>query len=58
MHPWIDEQFCFVDVHMDLDRDMADFLGPEASILYSQGFSTIPCTISAFANHGDIIVAE
>ncbi|KAH8983453.1 serine palmitoyltransferase [Lactarius akahatsu] len=46
------------DVHMDLERDIADFLGTEASILYSQGFSTIPCVISAFAKRGDIIVAD
>src|ERR1700733_3168566 len=43
---------------MDLERDIADFLGIEASILYSQGFSTIPCVISAFAKRGDIIVAD
>jgi serine palmitoyltransferase len=43
---------------MDLERDIADFLGTEASILYSQGFSTIPCVISAFAKRGDIIVAD
>ena len=35
---------------MDLERDIADFLGTEASILYSQGFSTI--------KRGDIIVAD
>ena len=55
---WIDERFRFVDVHMDLERDIADFLGTEASILYSQGFSIIPCVISAFAKRGDIIVAN
>ena len=43
---------------MDLERDIADFLGTEASILYSQGFSTIPCVISAFAKRGDFIVAD
>jgi serine palmitoyltransferase len=53
-----DEQLRFVDVHMDLERDIADFLGTEASILYSQGFSTIPCVISSFAKRGDIIVAD
>ncbi|KAH9165709.1 serine palmitoyltransferase [Lactarius sanguifluus] len=47
-----------IDVHMDLERDIAGFLGTEASILYSQGFSTIPCVISAFAKRGDIIVAD
>ncbi len=43
---------------MDLERDIADFLGTEASILYPQDFSTIPCVISTFAKRGDIIVAD
>jgi serine palmitoyltransferase len=43
---------------MDPERDIADFLGTEVSILYSQGFSTIPCVISAFAKRGDITVAD
>ncbi|KAH9015326.1 hypothetical protein EDB85DRAFT_2280334 [Lactarius pseudohatsudake] len=36
---------------------IADLLSTEASILYSQGFSTIPCMIPTFAKCGDIIVA-
>ena len=55
MAPWIDERFRFADVHMDLERDIADFLCTEASILYSQGSSTIPCVISVFAKRGDIV---
>ncbi|KAH9009366.1 serine palmitoyltransferase [Lactarius deliciosus] len=47
-----------IDVHTNLERDIADFLGTEASNLYFQGFSTIPCVISAFAKRGDIIVAD
>ncbi|KAG6855084.1 hypothetical protein C0991_006013 [Blastosporella zonata] len=47
-----------VDVHMELERDIADFLGTEASILYSQGFSTISSVIPAFCKRGDIIVAD
>ncbi|KAH9018643.1 serine palmitoyltransferase [Lactarius pseudohatsudake] len=47
-----------IDVHMDLERDIADFLSTEASILYSQGFLTIPSVIPAFAKRGDIIVAD
>jgi serine palmitoyltransferase len=43
---------------MDLERDIADFLGTEASILYSQAFATISSVISAFAKRGDIIVAD
>jgi serine palmitoyltransferase len=45
-------------VHMDLENDIADFLGTEAAILYSQGFSTISSVIPAFCKRGDIIVAD
>ncbi|KAH7926924.1 PLP-dependent transferase [Leucogyrophana mollusca] len=47
-----------IDVHLDLERDIAEFLGTEASILYSQGFSTISSVIPAFCKRGDIIVAD
>lgn len=47
-----------IDVHLDLERDIADFLGTESSILYSQGFSTISSVIPAFCKRGDIIVAD
>lgn len=47
-----------LDVHMNLEHDIAEFLGTEASIIYSQGFSTIPSVIPAFCKRGDIIVAD
>ncbi|KAF8816700.1 serine palmitoyltransferase [Phlegmacium glaucopus] len=47
-----------LDVHMDLENDIADFLGAESAILYSQGFSTISSVIPAFCKRGDIIVAD
>ncbi|KAF7330927.1 Serine palmitoyltransferase 1 [Mycena venus] len=47
-----------LDVHMQLERDLADFLGAEAAIIYSQGFSTISSVIPAFCKRGDIIVAD
>ncbi|KAK7061211.1 serine palmitoyltransferase 1 [Favolaschia claudopus] len=47
-----------LDVHMQLERDIADFLGTEAAIIYSQGFSTISSVIPAFCKRGDIIVAD
>ncbi|KAI0089431.1 serine palmitoyltransferase [Irpex rosettiformis] len=46
------------DVHMKLEEDIADFLGTEAAIIYSQGFSTISSVIPAFCKRGDIIVAD
>lgn len=48
----------FSDVHLALERDIADFLGTEAAILYSQNFSTISSVIPAFSKRGDIIVAD
>ncbi|KAG9020511.1 serine palmitoyltransferase component, partial [Tulasnella sp. JGI-2019a] len=47
-----------IDVHMDLERNIASFLGAETCIIYSQGFSTIPAVIAAFGKRGDIIVAD
>ncbi|KAG7445269.1 serine palmitoyltransferase [Guyanagaster necrorhizus] len=46
------------DAHLALERDIADFLGTETAILYSQGFSTITSVIPAFCKRGDIIVAD
>ena len=56
--PYSHELFCSADVHMDLERDIVDFLGTETSILYSQGLSAIPCVTPAFAKRGDISVAD
>lgn len=47
-----------IDVHMNLEKDIADFLGTESSILYSQDFATISSVIPAFCKRGDIIVAD
>ncbi|WFD34988.1 serine C-palmitoyltransferase [Malassezia cuniculi] len=46
------------DMHMRLEREIANFLGMENSIVYSQGFSTISGVIPAFCKRGDIIVAD
>lgn len=46
------------DVHIQLEHDIADFLGTEAAILYSQAFSTVSSVIPAFCKRGDIIVAD
>ncbi|KAJ3330855.1 serine palmitoyltransferase component [Gonapodya sp. JEL0774] len=47
-----------LDVHMKLEQALADFIGAERGIIYSQGFSTISSAIPAFAKRGDIIVAD
>ena len=43
---------------MDLERNIASFLGTEAAIIYSQAFATISSVIPAFCKRGDIIVAD
>jgi serine palmitoyltransferase len=45
-----------IDVHMDLEKNIAQFLGTEQAIIYAQGFSTISSVIPAFAKRGDILV--
>lgn len=46
------------DVHVQLEQDLASFLGTESAIIYSQGFSTASSVIPAFCKRGDIIVAD
>ncbi|KAG0004667.1 serine palmitoyltransferase component [Entomortierella chlamydospora] len=47
-----------LDVHIELEKDIARHLGTESAIIYAQGFSTISSVISAFSKRGDIIVAD
>ena len=45
-------------MHLQFEKDIADFLGTESAILYSQAFSTISSVIPAFCKRGDVIVAD
>lgn len=47
-----------LDCHMELEASIAEFLGVENSIIYSQGFSTIASVIPAFSKKGDILVVD
>ncbi|OBZ82580.1 Serine palmitoyltransferase 1 [Choanephora cucurbitarum] len=47
-----------IDVHMDLERDIARFLGTDDAIIYAQGFSTISSVIPAFCKRGDYLVVD
>ncbi|KAK9765895.1 serine palmitoyltransferase component, variant 2 [Basidiobolus ranarum] len=47
-----------LDVHKLLEKDIANFLGTEDAIVYSQGFSTISSVIPAYAKRGDLIVCD
>ncbi|KAF9584739.1 serine palmitoyltransferase component [Lunasporangiospora selenospora] len=47
-----------LDVHMQLEKDIARFLGTESAIIYAQAFATISSVVAAFSKRGDIIVAD
>ena len=47
-----------LDVHLELEKKIAGFLGMEASIVYAQGFSCISSVIPAFSKRGDVIVCD
>jgi serine palmitoyltransferase len=45
-----------MDVHLDLEKAIAEFLKTEAAIIYSYSFSTIASAIPAFAKRGDVLI--
>ncbi|KAL5993353.1 serine palmitoyltransferase component [Asimina triloba] len=47
-----------IDVHLDCESKIANFLGTPDSILYSYGISTIFSAIPAFCKKGDLIIAD
>lgn len=47
-----------LDVHIELEKSIADFLNVDSSIIYSQGFSCISSAIPAFAKRGDYVVVD
>ncbi|XP_031401026.1 long chain base biosynthesis protein 1-like isoform X1 [Punica granatum] len=47
-----------IDVHLDCEARIANFLGTPDSILYSYGLSTMFSAIPAFCKKGDVIVAD
>merc|ERR1712142_98511 len=47
-----------VDVHLELETRLAQFMQVEEAILYSYGFATIASAIPAYAKRGDIILAD
>lgn len=46
-----------LDVHLNLETRLAQFMELEEALIYSYGFSTIASAIPAYAKRGDIIFA-
>ncbi|KAL6966192.1 serine palmitoyltransferase component [Sarracenia purpurea var. burkii] len=47
-----------IDVHLDCEGRIANFLGTPDSILYSYGLSTMFSAIPAFCKKGDIVIVD
>ncbi|KAG0584220.1 hypothetical protein KC19_3G194500 [Ceratodon purpureus] len=47
-----------MDVHLDFEKKIADFMGTQDSILYSYGLATTTSVIPAFCKAGDLIIAD
>ncbi|KVI11651.1 Aminotransferase, class I/classII [Cynara cardunculus var. scolymus] len=47
-----------IDVHLDCETRIAEFLGTPDSILYSYGLSTMFSAIPAFCKKGDIVIVD
>jgi len=47
-----------IDVHLDLEMDVAKFCDTEAAILYSDGSSCVSSTVAAFSKRGDVLVVD
>ncbi|KAL3698504.1 hypothetical protein R1sor_012580 [Riccia sorocarpa] len=47
-----------IDVHLDLEAKIAQFLKTPDSILYSYGLATCASAIPAFCKRGDILIAD
>lgn len=46
-----------LDVHLNLETRLAQYMQMEEAIIYSYGFSTVASAIPAYAKQGDIIFA-
>jgi len=47
-----------IDVHLELEAQMASYVGTEQAILYSDGASAVSSTIAAFCKRGDLIIVD
>lgn len=47
----------YSDVHLELEKRLAEFMRMEQSVVYSYGFSTAASAIGAYCKRGDLIFA-
>jgi serine palmitoyltransferase len=47
-----------IDIHLQLEDRLAQFMGTENAVIYSSAFATMASAIPAFSKSGDIIIAD
>jgi 8-amino-7-oxononanoate synthase len=47
-----------LDLHQQLERELADFVGKEAALVFSTGYQTNVGTISALVGRGDVVITD
>ncbi|EPY23179.1 serine palmitoyltransferase-like protein [Strigomonas culicis] len=47
-----------VKPHLDAEKDLTEFLGTEATVIYSFSYATVATLVSCFASRGDYLVAD
>ncbi|XP_063228626.1 serine palmitoyltransferase 1 [Bacillus rossius redtenbacheri] len=47
-----------VDIHLDLEEKLAEFMSMEEAVVYSYGFSTVASAIPAYAKRSDVIYVD
>jgi serine palmitoyltransferase len=45
-----------IDVHLDLEKRIKEFLQAEDCLIYAYGFATVSSAIPAFAARGDLLI--
>mmetsp|Transcript_10601 Transcript_10601/g.20965 ORF Transcript_10601/g.20965 Transcript_10601/m.20965 type:complete len:493 (-) Transcript_10601:362-1840(-) len=47
-----------IDVHLELEDKLAEFMGTEAGIIYSYDIATVASVIPAFLKRGDLVICD
>jgi 8-amino-7-oxononanoate synthase len=47
-----------LELHRDLERELADFVGKEAALVFSTGFQVNLGTISSLVGRGDVVIVD
>lgn len=47
-----------IDVHLDLEKRIKEFMDSEDCLIYAYGFATVSSSIPAFASRGDLLIVD